>query len=423
LFLLCRGLEGDLAAAAERGGALVLAATGLGGTLGFGPDELPAGGFAGQGAILGFLKCLGVEWPGVMVRGVDLSPTEPACELAARLLGELADPNGPFEVGYNGARRVTWRPADGPLEPAQDRAIELDSQSVILITGGARGITAAAALELARRRQPRLVLVGRSPVPAAEEAADTASLSGPGPIKSALIERMRREGRTPAPAAIEAAYQSILRDREIRSNQTAIAAAGSAVEFVSADLRDEAAVQSLLEGIKARYGRLDGVIHGAGIIEDRLVRDKSPESLDRVLAAKADSAFHLVRHLDPSGLKFLLFFSSIAGRYGNRGQADYAAANEVLTKLAHHLNRQWTARVAAVDWGPWSEVGMVADLAPHLAARGVLLIPPAIGSAMLADEIEFGPKSDSEVILAGGADKLIEAPRRRGASPALMEVT
>ena len=85
----------------------LLAATGLGGSLGFGEGPLPESYFPGQGGVLGFVKCLGFEWPEVLVRVVDLDPARPAAELAERLLAEAGDPEGPLEVGYSGARRVT----------------------------------------------------------------------------------------------------------------------------------------------------------------------------------------------------------------------------------------------------------------------------------------------------------------------------
>src|SRR4029077_6687822 len=93
-----------------------------------------------------------------------------------------------------------------------------------------------------------------------------------------------------------------------------------------------------------------------------------------------------------------------ASRYGNKGQADYAAANEVLSKLALALDRRWPCRVVSVAWGPWSGTGMVADLAKHLTQRGLRLISPEQGPAFLVDELAFGRKGDVEVIIAGGVE-------------------
>jgi len=143
------------------------------------------------------------------------------------------------------------------------------------------------------------------------------------------------------------------------------------------------------------------------VIDDKLVKDKTPESFDRVFSTKVESAYLLAELLRPESLKFVSLFASIASRYGNRGQSDYAAANEVLCKLATELDRRWDARVFAVAWGPWMGIGMVADIEKHLAARGIALIDPEVGCRLFVDDVIYGAKGESEVILAGGAENMI----------------
>jgi NAD(P)-dependent dehydrogenase (short-subunit alcohol dehydrogenase family) len=286
-------------------------------------------------------------------------------------------------------------------------AVELGPDSTVLITGGARGITAKVALELARRYRLRLVLVGSSPAPA-EEEADTAELTTAAEIKAALMKRQPDA----KPAAVEAAYKRLVKDREIRANLDAIRQAGGTVEYRAVDVRDPATFGALLDELNAAGG-IAGVIHGAGVIEDKLLRDKTPESFDRVFGTKVDSAFTLARKLDPGKLKFFALFASITSRYGNRGQSDYAAANEVLSKLACDLDRRWPARVVSVAWGPWAEVGMVADLQKHLVARGLKLIEPAVGAGFAVDEVLYGAKGEPEVLIAGGTEQAAK-PARSG---------
>ena len=134
----------------------------------------------------------------------------------------------------------------------------------------------------------------------------------------------------------------------------------------------------MLNDWQRRYGPVAGLIHGAGVIHDRWLRDKSAEAFDRVLATKVEGALTLAGLLDPDALRFAAFFSSVAGRYGNRGQSDYAAANEVLSKLALWLDRRWAGRVVSLIWGPWSGAGMVADMEGHLNRRGLGMIIPEV---------------------------------------------
>jgi len=110
------------------------------------------------------------------------------------------------------------------------------------------------------------------------------------------------------------------------------------VEYESVDVRDPAALSAAVRGVYDRHGRIDGVIHGAGVIEDKLIADKTLESFDRVVETKVIGALALTQCLRLDELKFLAFMSSVSGRFGNEGQADYAAANEILNKLARHLD-------------------------------------------------------------------------------------
>jgi NAD(P)-dependent dehydrogenase (short-subunit alcohol dehydrogenase family) len=405
LYLLARALEPDIREADKAGAAVLLAVTAMGGRMGFGAD-LPADFSAGHGGVAGFTKCLGYEWPEATVRVVDVDGETPAVRLVEVLLSELGDPDGPFEVGRDGDDRVTWQVEPGPLDTEGSPAVELGPDSTILLTGGARGITAKVALELARRYKPRLVLAGSSPLPE-EEPADTAGLSGAAELKAAL---MKRPGGDAKPAAVEAAYRRLLKDREIRANLEAIRAAGATVEYRSVDVRDAAAFGGLIDELNAAGG-IAGVVHGAGVIEDKLLRDKTPESFDRVFGTKVDSALTLAAKLDPQRLKFLAVFASITSRYGNRGQSDYAAANEVLSKMACDLDRKWPGRVVSIAWGPWTEVGMVADLEKHLAARGLKLISTEVGSRFAVDEVVYGAKGEPEVLVAGGSEQAAR-PRR-----------
>jgi hypothetical protein len=194
---------------------------------------------------------------------------------------------------------------------------------------------------------------------------------------------------------------------------------------VRADVRDAGAFGAIIDDIYATYGRLDGVIHGAGIIEDKLVRDKSLESFERVLRTKSAGAFVLARHVRGGSLRFMVFFSSVAGRFGNRGQADYAAANEVVSKLALALQRRGPARVCSIDWAPWDKLGMVSpELKREFARRGVDLLSPAAGRRAFWEEIQQDTHAGAEVIIAASApDQLTRTAPVEESTPLLKHAT
>ena len=417
LFLLAKSTAADLESAAEAGGSCLIAATALGGRFAAGGAGDDAPFFPGDGGVAGLVKTLAREWPTVRCRTVDLASSDPAGTLAARLAAEVFAVDGWAEVGYDRGRRIRLRTVASRLVQT-DPAIELRSGEPVVITGGARGITALVAAELARAWRPTLLMIGTTPEPAGPEPGDTAELSGEPEIKAALHARLRREGRPSGPAEIEARYQALRRAREVRENLDILRLAGARVEYARADVRDPSALAAVLDGWRHRFGDPAGLIHGAGLIKDKLIREKTPESFDRVLGTKVDGALNLIRLVRPEALKFTALFSSIAGRFGNVGQSDYAAANEILNKLARWLDRRWPGRVVSVIWGPWSGVGMVSQLEGHLGRRGLGMISPEVGRTLLVDELRFGRKGDVEVIYTGGLGTLEEPLPVERAGPA-----
>lgn len=421
LFYLVKEIDKDSHRTGRMGSPLVLGATAMGGDFacGAGDAEPPLLFCPAQAGVAGFLKSLAAERPGMRVKVVDLDPRQPAGNLADHFVEEIFSSDRLIEVGYRGRKRVALEVTPAALSTCGPSPVRIDSESVILLTGGARGITADVALELARRYRPTLVLVGRSAEPEPEEAPDTAGLETAREIKSALIARMRSRGRTVRLAEVEALHKGLLAEREMRENLRQMRQAGARVEYVQADVRDGDRFGEVIEDVYRAYGRLDGVIHGAGIIEDRRIEDKTAESFDRVVDTKADSGFILARRLRFESLKFLVFFTSVAGRFGNMGQADYAAANEILNKLAACLDRVWPGRVVAVNWGPWDRTGMVTpEVRKQFADRGIRLVPRNIGPSKLCEELERGSKGEAEIVLGAFDGWEVEAPSEPAAKPA-----
>jgi len=418
LFLLAKGMGGDLERAAERGGACLIATTAMGGRFAStGRSEVDF--FPGHGAIAGLIKTIAREWISVRTRVIDLNVNDGTPRLAERILAEIFHDDAWSEVGYAGARRIRLRTVPAPLSSkAGQDDFSLAPGEPVLITGGARGITSLVAAELARRWRPTLLLIGTTPPPDGSDDAELDVLTDPSELKAALFERLRRGGQAVSPMDLEQAYKALRRAREVRRNLERLRACGSRVEYAHVDVRDFARLGVVVNGWRRLFGEPVGLIHGAGLIRDKLIRDKSLESFDRVLDTKLDGALNVARLLRPESLRFSVFFSSIAGRFGNRGQSDYAAANESLNKLAIWLDRRWPGRVVAPIWGPWSGIGMVSDLEDHLGSRGLGMISPELGVAALVNELVRGRKGEVEVILAGDLGTL-DAPLER--TPRLME--
>ena len=422
LFLLAKAAAGDLGRASGRGGACLVAATAMGGGF-LSAGAAPDGVFPGHGGVTGLVKTIAREWPEVRTRVVDFDPGTEVEVIAANLVQEVLADDARAEVGYLDGRRVALRAFESVLNRKIGPFVELSEGEPILMTGGARGISAAVALDLAKRWRPTLLLIGSSPAPDESGDPDLTGLTTPAELKEALLGKLTRQAARGgiAPAELERAYQGVRREREIRANLIALRAAGATVAYARADVRDADAMAKVLADWRRRFGPLAGLIHGAGVIQDKLLRDKSPESFDRVLGTKVEGALTLARLLDAEPPRFAAFFSSIAGRFGNQGQADYAAANDLLNKLAHWLDRRWPGRVVSMIWGPWSGVGMVSELEGHLGRRGLGMIAPADGAPRLGDELRHGRKGDVEVIVSGDLGPMEDAEpppvERQGSRP------
>ena len=406
----------DLKASARDGGGWIVNVTSLDGRLGVGGPES-----VGQAATLGITKVAAREIPGARVRSVDIAPDLTGDRRAALVAAEFVVADDLIEVGHDARGRWTLRASPTAGDPGP---LPVDGDSVVLVTGGAAGVTAAAALELARQARPRLVIVGRSPLPEPVPEA-TRGLDRAG-LRAHVLDAARREGRAVKPAEVEARVRRMLKDREMLETIAAMRAAGAEVEYHAVDVRDGAAFAALVRRVYADHGRIDGVIHGAGVVEDKLLRDKTDDSFARVFGTKVDPALTLVRELRFESLAFLAFFSSVSARLGARGQVDYAAANEALNKLAVHLAARTPARVVAVNWGPWRG-GMVSDeLLRQYAARNIAAIDVAAGARRFVDELRIAPPAAAEVVIVAGsfadleraADGTATPPARKPSLPA-----
>ena len=204
------------------------------------------------------------------------------------------------------------------------------------------------------------------------------------------------------PNQIEIAAARILARREIRATLAELAGAAASARYHEDDVRDRSAVQAVIDGIYRAHGRIDGVIHGAGVLEDKRMNDKDTESFNRVYRTKVDGARNLADALR-SDLSFMVLFGSISGVFGNRGQVDYSSANDALDSLARMWSERFRGRVVAVDWGPWASLGtgagmVSAELEREYARRGVGMISVDDGIACLLRELAWGSDDVPQVV-------------------------
>ncbi len=156
-------------------------------------------------------------------------------------------------------------------------------------------------------------------------------------------------------------YRLVSAQREIRRTLARIEASGARALYRAVDIRDAAAVGVRTDNryVSKLRRPVRGIIHGAGVLADARIEDKTVEQFERVYATKVAGLRALLQAVDPDELRALVLFSSSTGRFGRAGQVDYAIANEVLNKLAQQQARRLPrCRVVSVNWGPW-DGGMV----------------------------------------------------------------
>ncbi|WP_432843331.1 SDR family NAD(P)-dependent oxidoreductase [Dactylosporangium sp. CA-092794] len=368
---------------------------------------------AAADGLRGLFRTMALEYPSTAVRLAVVDDAEPADRLARQIVDELLAADGAPVVHRDGGARRAYRLAPASLGPlaaggagpagdgvAEARAIGLDRDSVVVLVGGARGITAWFARALAAAAGCRIELIGRTPLPDGPEDPALASATDAVALRAALA----RQGNA-APAEIARTAQAILAGREVRATLRELGEAGARARYHCLDVRDAEATERLLNAVHGEHGRIDGLVYAAGVIEDKLITDKDPGSFARVFDTKVAGARAVLGALD--GLKaaprFVVFFGSVTATDGNRGQADYAAANDALDAIGARWAAGTGNRCLTVHWGPWAPAGghggmVTAELGREYARRGIGLIDPEEGALSLLGELAWGDPAVTSVV-------------------------
>lgn len=399
VFLIAKHVQADLNALGEQQRANFLTLTRLDGRLGLGKrSNISVVG----GGLNGLVKCLNLEWSSVFCRAIDAQPEWDNAQLAQHLIAELHDPNRAVpEVALSDEGRATLIATHDPVQAGQKIQTAVTENSVFLVSGGARGVTANCVIEMAKAFQCQFILLGRSDatfsVPAfAKNEAD------PSALKRAIMLDLKAQGQTPNLAEVKRSFNNIIAKKEIDATIEAIEAAGGQAVYIKGDVTKLATVKPQLLAITKKWGSITGILHGAGRLADKYIQDKSEQDFINVLSVKLDGLLTLLQCVNIQQLEHLILFSSVAGFYGNVGQTDYAIANEILSKAAHlfrtnHPNTQ----VSAINWGAW-DAGMVSDaLKKKFEAMGVSLVNSEGGPALLINELSTAYANQPQVILGG----------------------
>lgn len=290
-------------------------------------------------------------------------------------------------VAYADGRRWAQDYESVQLDRAEAGAACFRQEGVYLVTGGAGDLATVLCEDLARRFKARLVLFGRLRLPDR-------------PFWGAYLKMQGAASR------IGRAISAIERLEKL----------GAVVHYVSGDVSNPGDVRSAVEAGERVFGRIDGVIHAAGVVNDALIPMKTEASIESVVAPKVQGAANLAAVFADKPLDLFLLFSSTSVATAPAGQIDYVAANAYLDAFADSESHRVDRRTVAIQWGVWSEVGIAARAAfgssadgedgnGAEAARGPLFARWISDDGRRHLEGEWGPKTHwqlDEHRLAGG---------------------
>lgn len=338
-----------------------------------------------QAALSGLTKTLSHEWPTVFCRALDAAPSLDARHLADAIVAELFDVNTQtVEMGLSESGRSTLVAVDAGKSAHQYPAVNLSNSDKVLVTGGAKGVTFECALSLAKKSHAHFILAGRSKHITTDQMPEWAKGKQPEELKVAAIAHLKASGEKPTPAKVDALEKPVVSSLEINAALTAFTRVGATAEYISLDVTRG-------DSVKETLSKLDGVtglIHGAGVLADKYIQDKTVDEFNWVYGTKVGGLKAVLNALDCANLKLLAMFSSAAGFYGNTGQSDYSMSNDILNKAALQFSARYPkAKVMSFNWGPW-DGGMVSPaLKKMFTERGVYVIPLLAGAELFSSQL------------------------------------
>ena len=357
------------------------------------------------GLVSGFMKSLARELPDTTCRIVNTDDVD--FGVALRLVEiELGQPGGADEVCYRGGERRVLRLARVPQLAPNERPY-LDSASVVIATGGGRGVTATLAEQLLKDFGCRVIALGRTdPSSAPDKIRQMDDQTLQGYEAEFYKEELRRDKRNKI-TDLKRQYRDYRAANEVDHVTRQLQALGN-YEYHCLDITDEKATERFVESVYRKYGRVDFVMHGAGVQVSKVLTKKSLHDFRRIVATKLAGLSYLYKacetHRNGHPVHFHLLTSAFS-YVGNDGQCDYGAANEAMNRLAASMNAAGTgAQWSSIAWLGWAGIGMTRDseFAALAASRRLRGVTKEEGQELFSTFMKGTPATPVNILLAAG---------------------
>jgi NAD(P)-dependent dehydrogenase (short-subunit alcohol dehydrogenase family)/3-hydroxymyristoyl/3-hydroxydecanoyl-(acyl carrier protein) dehydratase len=379
-------------------GTFLVSATRLGGQHGY--DDAGAVAPLG-GAVVGFTKTYKRERPSIAAKAVDFEAEDKPDEIAAALIDETLRDPGAVEIGYKNGLRWAVGLEEQPATDGQP-GLTLNKDTVFVVTGAAGSIVSAITTDLAAASGGVFYLLDLVPEPDPNNSDLRRFATDKEGLKRDLFARIQTRGERATPALVEKELAALERAQAAQTSIDAVRVAGGTVRYFSVNLTDSEAVSRIIHQVREQSGKIDVLLHAAGLDRSRALSEKEPREFDLVFDVKADGFFNLLHAIGDMPLGATVSFSSIAGRFGNPGQTDYSSANDLLCKITSSLRTTRPAtRAIAIDWTAWGGIGMATrgSIPKVMEAAGIDMLPPEAGVPLIRRELTGGG-TRGEIVIA-----------------------
>lgn len=347
------------------------------------------------GAMHGMALCLRKELPSTVIKIIDFDPSMSNHSIAHKTMSEILYGDARISVALRDNRRFAVIANPELLDRKNPYPLK---GKKILITGGGRGLGSIFTRMLAEQHGAIPLILDRISLYGAN-----ASLAS---LPETERERWKKEtlyselqARFPerkiTPVELEREYRTRIDSAELQKNLNLLSRICPEARYYQCDLLDMNSFNDVFSQILSEHGRLDGIVHFAGIEMSRRIEDKSHLEFSRVFATKAASAVTMWKRgvLKQDG--FMLLISSVIGRFGNLGQCDYAAASAYISCFARALAAKGI-KALAVDMSAYDGTGMSTrdSVKKYLDECGVEFLHPEEGMQAVLDELVYGNRPE-----------------------------
>ncbi|NUM35071.1 MAG: SDR family NAD(P)-dependent oxidoreductase, partial [Candidatus Brocadiae bacterium] len=356
-------------------------------------------------ALSALVKTAAQEWENASVKAIDIECNGSSKEeIAKKIFDEIIFGGNEIEVGIQKDGKRVIIATELTEEVLANH--EMQDGDVILVSGGARGVTSSCLCELSLGKKLKMAILGRTEL--VDEPVFANSIEGEAALKKIFLEKYTEQGKSITPSQLSQEVNKVLACREIRKTLSQIHENGSKARYFSVDINHFEELQKAVEQIREEWGQIHGIIHAAGVLADKQIRETTIEQFRAVFNTKVLGFYNMLEATSRDNLSHICCFSSVAARYGNKGQAAYSMGNEVLNKVCKkkYFQSKGKCLVKSINWGPW-DGGMVTPfLKSHFEANGISLIPAKAGAKRFVEE--FSNIDSSVEVLIGSPIALVQ---------------